>query len=99
VASVPWQDACMAGAPPHDSLGAHAPSHAVPADNAGVLVVRSVAVRLRSISLAVLPISLSRQLPAACWFRESRPAGGELVRSCAFSLVGRVAFPWATSLG
>ena len=99
IASLPWRGARVACAPPHKSLGAHAPVHAVPADDAGVLIVRSAAVRPRCVSLAVSPTSLSRRLPAACWFRESRPAGGELVRSCAFSLVGRVAFPWATSLG
>ena len=99
VASLPWHGTRVACASPHESLGAHAPSHVVPAGNAGVLVVRSVAVRQRCVPLAVLLISLSRRLPAACGFRARRRAGGQPVRSFALSLAGRAAFPWPASVG
>ena len=64
IASLPWHGTRVAGAPPHKSLGARAPTNAVPADNAGVFVVRSTIVRPRCVALAVSPASLSRRLPA-----------------------------------
>ena len=99
IASLPWHGARVAGAPPHKSLGARAPTDTVPADDAGVFAVCSTIVRTRCVAPAVSPASLSRRIPAVWWFRESRPAGEVVIRSCAFFLVCRVVFPWTVSLG
>ena len=89
----------MAGAPPHESLGAGAPTDTVPADDAGVFVVCSTVVRTRCIALAMSRACLGRRLPAVWWYRESRPAGEVVIRSCAFFLVCHVVFPWTVTLG
>ena len=99
IASLPWHGARVAGAPPHESLGASAPTDTVPADDAGVFAVCSTVVRTRCTVLAMSRACLGRRLPAVWWYRESRPASEVILRPCAFFLVCRVAFPWSASLG
>ena len=76
IASLPWHGARVAGAPPHKSLGARAPTDTVPADDAGVFAVCSTIVRTRCVALAVSPASLS---PEARILKKTNPPGLRLV--------------------
>ena len=92
MAPVPWQDACVAGAPPHESLEAGPPADVFTAGDAGVCVVVPAFFHASSIGSAVPRVCFGRRVPAVGGAWEQRTTTGIVLRHrarffscCAFS--------------
>ena len=99
IASLSWHGARVAGAPPHKSLAARAPTDSVPADHAGSFVARTAIIRPCCAALVVSPARFGRHSPAACGFRESHAASENGVQRSVSTLACRTVFPCTAILG